>query len=112
MWPDVTTKVREAASSLYTALRLASPSLTNDGIMLTFQFPLHQKKVAQAKNLEIVGQAIEEVSGAKLAIRCEVNKNPEKPAPAPEPKPQPKAQDDESITSISNIFGNAEVLES
>jgi DNA polymerase-3 subunit gamma/tau len=110
-WPQVLDKVKTKAASLYTALRLAEPRLEDDKLVLAFQFPLHQKKLAQAKNLDLVGKIIEEISGAKLTVSCIVDKSVE-PEPA-RPASNPAEPDNNpSLETISNIFGAAEMLES
>lgn len=116
LWPEVTAQVKQKAASVYTALRLAQPSLSRRTLTLSFQFPLHQKKVSQAKNLDIVGRVIEEVVGTKLTIKCIVDKNIRPMAVTgklPEYTAGPESIDDKMpIKAISNIFGAAEVLES
>jgi DNA polymerase III subunit gamma/tau len=110
LWPQVVSKIKTEAASLYTALRLAEPSLDGDTLTLAFQFPLHQKKVNVAKAKDTLAKIIEEVSGAKLAINCVVEKKhfsePDRITNLSTDSDQPELQ------SISNIFGAAEVLES
>jgi DNA polymerase-3 subunit gamma/tau len=110
-WPDVLAEVKSHTPALYTALRLASPSIEDDKVVLVFEFSLHQKKMNQAKNKETVAQAIEAVSGKKIGLECIVDKSSAKPEPiAYEPAEAPAASN--PLQSISNIFGSAEVLES
>jgi DNA polymerase-3 subunit gamma/tau len=116
-WPKVTEYAKKHAASLYTALKLAKPAFSNGTLTLFFQFPLHQKKLNQAQQKDIIGQIIEEVVGAKVKIECEVNKEMFKaikmdkintePAPVKTSVPTKNAA---PLKSISNIFGNAEVI--
>jgi DNA polymerase-3 subunit gamma/tau len=107
-WPEVLVKVKQTAPSLYTALRLAIPA-HNDGVLeLTFPFSLHQKKVQEARHLQIIGRAIEGVSGSKIEIRCLV----ERGLPVESNSGKSKTFDDTELQTISNIFGSAEVVES
>lgn len=112
-WPSVVDKVKTEAASLYTALRLAVPSLAENTLTLAFQFPLHQKKVAEAKAKDIIGRLVEEVSGTKLAVECVVDKSiaPKPVAVSPTSAVQ-ELEPNEQTQTISNIFGGAELLES
>lgn len=105
-WDKVVVTARDRAASIYTALRLAEPLLEGDRLVLQFGFPLHQKKLDQAKNKLLVSQIIDELFGRKLDIECVVNKDLKR-----QPQPAAGAQDDSAIHSISNIFGTAEMLE-
>lgn len=110
-WPKVVERSKTEAASIYTALRLAEPRIEETQLVLAFQFPLHQKKVAQAKNTDLVARLVEEVSGCRLNIKCVIDKQlkrtPEDGLPA-----KPVSKTNEPIKAISNIFGSAEVLES
>jgi hypothetical protein len=78
---------------------------------------LHQKKLNQAQQKDIIGQIIEEITKSKVKVECEVNKemftkkrtetieNVTEAIVQTEQQPSP-------IKSISNIFGTAEVIES
>lgn len=113
-WPEVIETAKSRAASLYTALRLASPMFSDSELSLIFEFPFHQKKVAQAKNIEALGKIIEELSGTKIKISCRVDKELFKAAAK---NAVPLAEEAEgrplkSMQAINNIFGQAEVLES
>lgn len=118
-WEDVLAAVKDRAASLYTALRLATPSLQEHTLTLAFQFPLHQKKVNQAAHKALITQVIEDLYGQKLTIECSLSRDLQ---PAVEPAPPaprmvetddaPEAPPASPIQTISNIFGGAEVLES
>jgi DNA polymerase III subunit gamma/tau len=115
IWSAITDKIKDQAASLYTALRLATPQVDEGSLILLFEFPLHQKKVNQAKHIKIIGDTIEEMTGAKLKVRCEVDKSIAKKQFEPEIKPvtpEVEPNDDSSMNIISNIFGQPEVLES
>jgi len=104
LWNEVINRSKKEAASIYTALRLAHPDY-NDGVLtLNFQFPLHQKKLDLAKNKDLVAHIIQEVCGQHVKIKTELNK-PASPSPLVDPAEVP------SVSSISNIFGGAEVLE-
>lgn len=103
-WDDVLHRAKSEAASIYTALRLADPALEENVLTLSFQFPLHQKKLAQTKNKDLVAKIVYEISGSRIVINSQV---------------RPKKIIDEVITipaaeptnAIHNIFGGAEVME-
>jgi hypothetical protein len=108
---------KKHAASLYTALKLAHPVMANNTLTLYFQFPLHQKKLNQAQQKDIIGQIIEEITKSKVKVECEVNKEmfTKKRTETIEKVPEAIAQAEQQpspIKSISNIFGTAEVIES
>lgn len=109
-WDQVLDRVKNQAASLYTALRLAHTDYADGILTLNFQFPLHQKKLNQAKNKQLLAEIIEDTCGAKLAIECTVNKSP-----APQADLDMKERSSEpaasSLQAITNIFGTAEMLE-
>ena len=108
-WSELLDRIRSEAPSLYTALRLSRPTVEGGKLNLVFPFSLHQKKVKEAKHLQLIARMITEISGASIVINCIVDrdlpvessfvKSPERPSAA-------------ELTAISNIFGSAEVLES
>ena len=109
-WPKIVQTVKSEAASLYTALRLAVPSLDGDKLTLAFQFPLHQKKISSPKATDLIGQLIEDASGAKLHIESVVDKSLQK---VDDPvKATTTAPEDPAMATISNIFGGGEVVES
>lgn len=109
LWPKIVSTARDRAASLYTALKLAEPEFVDSVLVLKFQFPLHQKKLEQAKNKDLLSEIIESMTGAKVKIECLVDKQAF--------NNRPKHLDDTPVTesspisSINNIFGAAEVLE-
>lgn len=111
-WPNIVDTVKIEAASIYTALRLAEPRIEDNSLILAFQFPLHQKKLSIAKSKDLLGRIIEEVTGATPRIECIVDKSitplaAKKVLGATETSPTAG-----SMSTISNIFGGAEVLES
>jgi DNA polymerase-3 subunit gamma/tau len=111
-WEQIVARVRDQAASLYTALRLATPEVDQGKLTLAFQFPLHQKKVNEAEHRDLIGRIVAEVTGQDMAIEPVVDKAKKPVAkPAAEKKVVIKPAN-ESLGTISNIFGTAEVIES
>lgn len=108
-WGEILNQAKTEAPSLYSALRLAKPEFGDGQLNLSFPFQLHQKKVQEAKHLKMTAKIIEDVTGVKPVIRCQVDKSlAQNNEPAPELNETVAAE----LNTISNIFGKAEVLES
>ena len=101
-WDEIIDRCKKQAASVYTALRLASPDYSDGTLTLSLQFPLHQKKLELAKNKSLVSRIIEDISGQRVDLKIILDK-----------KTMPRALDSPAspVSSISNIFGSAEVLE-
>jgi DNA polymerase-3 subunit gamma/tau len=108
-WPDILAKAKAEAPSLHSALRLAKPRFDGNRLELVFPFQLHQKKVQEAKQTELTAKIIAEVTGAKPAIRCSLDKSLADNGPQLPKLDEPETSE---LNNISNIFGTAEVLES
>jgi DNA polymerase III subunit gamma/tau len=114
-WPEVVDRAKLEAASLYTALRLAEPRLGRGGLVLAFKFPLHHKKINQARQLQQLETLIASVTGVSVKVTCEVDKDLNIADRSPRLASQSKFNDKElstQIETISNIFGTTEVLES
>ena len=104
-WELLLERVKTKAASLYTALRLAEPRVSDGRLVLSFKFSLHQKKVSRAENIQVIENALAELGDDKLKIECVLLDSHEvQTIVAP--------SEQNSIQTISNIFGSAEVLES
>lgn len=104
LWAEVVERCKKQAASIYTALRLADPAYEDGRLTLSFQFPLHQKKLELAKNKDLVSHIIKEICGQKITIETVISKKrlpTVKDSPANPPV----------VSNISNIFGAAEVIE-
>lgn len=104
-WDKVLDMAKQRAASIYTALRLAHPSLGQGELVLAFEFPLHQKKLEQAKNKALVADIIEQLCGSKIAVKCVVDKT------VGANKESSDETHGDTIRSITNIFGTAEMIE-
>ena len=102
---------KQQKASLYTALRLASPNLKSNKLVLSFRFPLHLKKIAQPTNINTLEKVIYEISGTQLAVECSLTDAEESGKVLPQSNNKTES-DLADLETISNIFGSAEVLES
>jgi DNA polymerase-3 subunit gamma/tau len=106
-WPALLEVLKQRYSTLYGIMRMGQPSLEEGKLIIAFRFPFHKKRMAEARNQQIISDIIQEQGGNPIVIETIVRAD----IPLPEaPKPQDAKSD--SLDTISNIFGNAEVLES
>lgn len=112
IWPAVLTSLKQKHNTLYSVLRMAQPSLQEQTLTLAFQFAFHQKRLNQAKNKQLVAELVSQHLGQPVTIQCTLQSDLTLPIPlvgSDPSEPDPPAQD--HLSTISNIFGTAEVLE-
>lgn len=113
IWPDVLGALKKKHNTVYSIARMGQPSLTEDGkLRLSFAFAFHQKRINDAKNRKLLADTIQELTGSVVAIECVYDKElatnpPENAAPIVAAAAAPA-----DLTTISNIFGGGELLES
>ena len=97
---------------------MATTETTDQGLVLTFQYGFHQKKINDQKNKTIIADIIHAQCGQTLTIITRVDTTQKTPvanavgSPTPKPaKAEPADAPNPAIDAISNIFGGAEVLE-
>lgn len=111
-WDELLQLIKQQAGPLYTALRLAKPVFEDDVLNLYFEFALHQKKVSDSKNIALIEESIKKLSGTSVVIRPVIDKTEKKPAIEPVRDDSTQTNNDENLKTISNIFGQTEMLES
>lgn len=109
-WDDVLHDLKGTHNTLYGLLRMAEATSDGNEVKLKFKFGFHKKQAEVPKNHTRIVEAVKNVYGENVKISCDVQEaaTAQKPAPA---KPK-KTEDDASLKDISNIFGDAELLES
>jgi DNA polymerase-3 subunit gamma/tau len=122
LWPQVLAELKKKHNTLYGVVRMARPRFVDAGTLeLGFGFAFHRKRVDEAKNQEIIAQAIKALSGQTIAITCIGGDAKSEPMPAArgiasagvETNPAAKETSPKpDIASINNIFGGGELLES
>jgi DNA polymerase-3 subunit gamma/tau len=109
LWQDVLTHVKQDNNTLYGVLRMAQPSFTPGTITLVLKFAFHQKRLNEPKNRQVIASAVERASGESMKIVCVIQ---EGDAASNEQPTASETENSNSIGTISNIFGGAELLES
>ncbi len=97
MWPQVLTALKSKHNTLYGVARMAKPQLEGDTMRLTFAFAFHKKRLNEAGNRQKLIDIIEGMTGKKINIECVVDEDASEPA---------------ELSTVSNIFGGGELLES
>lgn len=107
-WNDLLDRVKTKHNTLYSMLRIARPKLTKDTLTLTFNFPFHQKKVAQTTNLKFISDSITEILGRPITVTCLINKSYNE---SKNTNISHKNELNSHLTDVSNFFNGAELLE-
>ena len=121
VWPQILAALKTKRNTLYGIVRTATPKFGDGELSLEFSFAFHRKQVSNATNQKIICDIIKEITGQSVLINCIVSKGkPEVISAAAElvadvhiaPTPDVSTPAKPDISSISNIFGGAELLES
>lgn len=104
IWPEVLDALKKQYNTLYGIVRMAQPRFEPGKIELGFAFAFHQKRIMDAKNRKILADIIARLTGANVEISCILNKD------LLHTKNPPKAVASTDLSTISNIFGGAELL--
>jgi DNA polymerase-3 subunit gamma/tau len=113
-WDEALNKLKQTHNTLYSVARMAIPKIDGDEITLVFKFAFHQKRINDTKNKQVLADIVHGLTNRPVTISCVVGET--------EAKKQPQAAavastivasvEPDTISTISNIFGGAEVLES
>ena len=101
LWPQVLTALKAKHNTLYGVARMAQPELDGDTVRLTFAFGFHKKRLNEAGNRQKLMDIMEQMTGQRVNIECVVDEA--------SVASEPVAPD---LSTVSNIFGGGELLES
>ncbi len=108
LWQSVLQTIKEQHNTLYGILRMGEANFDGTLLQISFEFPFHQRRITEAKNMQIILHTIHELSGETVEVECIVQK-----ASHPQPKKTTKPKEENTaLQTISNIFGDAEVVDS
>jgi len=105
IWPTVISSLKRTHNTLYGIVRMATPVFFEDAVELHFTFAFHKRRLSEAKNQEILSNVIKKITGREMGIRCVLDSKE-----APKPVQATKVNPDNPVSTVSNIFGGAEVL--
>jgi DNA polymerase III gamma/tau subunit len=111
IWDDALQTIKQTHNTLYSVARMAKPQVDGNEIILEFGFAFHQKRLNEVKNKQIISDIVEKVAGRPVVITCIVSKSAATMPASVSPAVAATTSSD-TLSTISNIFGGAEVLES
>jgi DNA polymerase III subunit gamma/tau len=106
-WEDVLNELKINNNTLYGVLRMAETKIEKNKILLRFQFDFHKKQLHQSKNIATLKAIIDKKLGRGFSVESEVSKER-----AVEPLSKKRTYSNDTLSSVSNIFAGAELLES
>ena len=109
MWPKVLAALKSKHNTLYGVARMAKAEVHEDTLRLTFAFAFHRKRLDESANRQKLMKIIEDMTGQNINLECVVDKAAK---PQPIPKDAAKTEEAAGLSTISNIFGGGELLES
>ncbi len=111
-WPEVLRLLKQKHNTLYGIIRVAQPDFSQPGTLrLTFAFAFHQKRLNEDANRQKLAGIIEAVTGQNIIIEGLHDKAAAAPSLPIAVEAVPR-EPDANLATISNIFGEAELLES
>lgn len=107
IWPDMLDILKKRNSTLYGVARMGQTQQVGNVLELTFKFPFHYKQISESKNRAIFAEVLKEVTGGVGELQIALAS---KDTPVAHSKTE--SAKDPSLESVTNIFGDTEVLES
>lgn len=103
-WTEVLNLLKSRFNTLYGVVRMASVDYSDPSVLqLNFAFPFHQKRVNEAHNRKLIEDAIEQVIGMRINIKCNIDKSLL--------TPNQKDTEPQEIDTIAEVFGGVELLD-
>jgi DNA polymerase III subunit gamma/tau len=107
LWSDILSSVKKDYATIYGIMRMCRPVLNGNELTLEFKFPFHNKQIDQSTNRQRVVKIIKSHLGDEVTLTTVLNPSVELDEPKTViERPIP------SSSSITDIFGGGEVLES
>lgn len=98
LWEDVLDSIKKTHNTLYGMARMAKPRLEGDTLHLSLRFAFHHKQLNTAKNTKVLSEAVSAERGKPTKLKLELIDGDASSKPTAD------------ISTISNIFGGAELL--
>lgn len=119
-WADVLGSIKAKHNTLYSIVRSVHPSMVGeDKLILECAFAFHKKQLSESRNKQILAGTIRDITGQEPLLECIIS---DKPSAQPTATPTLPPADEqihavgdppnETVKTVSNIFGSAELLES
>ena len=91
---------------------MAKATHSDSALILSFKFPFHYKKIDDEKNKALIAQIIKELGSDGLTIQVLLDEKHNQVTQATVTQKQKNELKTENLSTITNIFGSSEVLES
>lgn len=108
IWQEILTDIKSRHNTLYSTARMAKPSYADKSVTLVFDHAFHQKRANEPGNKQILTECLQNKLGSDVAITCIVKKSSKSTTKDGHAATNPE----QALTTISNIFGGGELLES
>lgn len=105
-WQEALSILKKRHNTLYGIARMASPTFADNTATLSFTFPFHKKRLEDSKNKQILSDILTDLMKTPVRIVCILD-----PTSKSVEKPMSAATSNADLDAISNIFGEAEVIE-
>ncbi len=119
VWPEILKALKKQYNTLYGLVRMSQPDFSEaNKLKLAFAFSFHQKRLNEKNNRQKLVDIIYSLTGQAVDISCIVDKSAQPPKliveveAALELKKTKNESPAGDLSTINNIFGNAELLES
>lgn len=107
-WPEVLTLLKTQNNTIYSIARMASASYFDNTLTLVFKFPFHYKQMNEQKNKNVLTQVAKHLGQEDIMIQITLSPDGSDFLP---PEPPAKKTEPDNLSTITNIFGSAEMLE-
>lgn len=106
-WVKVLGSLRQKHGTLHSILKLSTPTFGPDSVTINCTNAFNKKRLEDPRNKQAVANAIFEITGSHVELNCELTSKR-----ASMPVKDKSVATPDTVSTISNIFGGAEVLDS
>jgi hypothetical protein len=109
LWQETLAQLKTKYNTLYSIARMGRADLVDNTLSVVFKFPFHFKRMNDDKNKRILAEVIHNLGHSDMVIQITLSSEETYEDLPVTPSKPPAGQD---LTTINNIFGGHEVLES
>jgi len=115
VWSTIMLTTKEVGPTLYTLIRQAIPhfDVEKQILTLTFRYPLHQKRMEEAKHKQEFGKVLQSVLGRVPEMQVVLNKNAVrhiKPVASSSQNVEEAVPSDREASNVMGLMGGGEVV--
>lgn len=113
LWATALDQIKKRHNTVYGIARMATATVDGANVILAFEFPFHQKRLNEARNKQILVDILSEISGTTIHLSCVMQKSSKSIMNDIEQADTAlSSKKSSTLQTISDIFGDAEVLDS